>query len=187
MVKSINKKPAKKAQETKHTAKGGSGKGFNPSQQKILDIVAGLKAIGKDEVTRKQVASLAELGKSTFANALTVLKNGYLIVTPQTLQITEKGLEHTDADAIQGKIAMTNEQHHEKIMEHFKLKPKARELIAELVDGAEKDKKETAEKIGKKINSTFANMLTDLKKKEIIVFDKKTIKLHDSMFPFGRP
>lgn len=189
MVKAGSKTPAKKSQQTKHKAsnKKSGGKGLKPGEQKILDIVVGLKSIGKEEAPRKQVFSMANLGKSTFANALTTLKNGYLIVTPQTLTITELGMKHADPEAMQGTIAMTNEEHQANVKEHFKLKAKARALIDALADGKAHDTNKTAAKIGMKINSTFANLKTDLKKKSIIVFDRTTIQLHDDMFPFDRP
>ena len=38
--------------------------------------------------------------------------------------------------------------------------------------------------IGMKINSTFANLKTNMKKLGIVVFDRTTIQLHDDMFPF---
>ena len=188
MAKSNSKAPTKKAQQAKHKSdKTTSGKKLKPAEQKVLDIVAGLKSIGKQEAPRKQVFSMASMGKSTFANALTTLKNGFLDVTPNTLSITDMGMKHADPDAVKGSVTMTNEDHHEKIKEHFKLKPNARALIDALADGQVKDKKEVVAKIGMKMNSTFANMQTDLKNKAIIVFSPTTIQLHDDMFPFGRP
>lgn len=189
MAKSDSKTAAKKSSTTKHTApsKTAGRKTLKPTEQKVLDIVAGLKlSLGKDEAPRKQVFASANIGKSTFANALTTLKVDLLVVTPTTLAITDAGLELADAEGV--KIATTNEEHIKNTMEHHKqLKDKAHMLVEELKDGLVKSKKETAENIGMKINSTFSNLMTQLKKLNIIVFDAKTIQLHDDMFPFGRP
>lgn len=189
MAKPASKTAVKKSNQTKHTKKAGGGKGLKPTEQKVLDLVAGLKAnLGKEEASRKQIFSMAAIGKSTFANALTTLKNeALLVVTPATLTITAKGMDQADPESLLGEIAMTNEDHHQKVKDHHKLKAKACALIDELADGKAKNSKETATKIGLKMNSTFANLKTDLKKKEIVVFDRDTIQLHDEMFPFGRP
>jgi CRISPR/Cas system-associated exonuclease Cas4 (RecB family) len=48
------------------------------------------------------------------------------------------------------------------------LKPKAAQLADLLVDGRPHAKKELTEKMGMKMNSTFANLMTDLKKAKIM-------------------
>lgn len=190
MTKSPAKTIVKKLSTVKSKApsKKSGGKGLKPAEQKVLDIVAGLKVkLGKDEADRKQVAASVQLGKSTFANALTTLKHELLIVTPQTLAITEAGLELANAES--ASIASTNEEHIKNTMEHYSksLKKKSFELVEELKDGKVKKKKEVAESLGMTMNSTFANLLTSLKKLNILSFDRETIQLHDDMFPFGRP
>eukprot|EP00537_Pseudo-nitzschia_pungens_P005300 CAMPEP_0172377246 /NCGR_PEP_ID=MMETSP1060-20121228/68801_1 /TAXON_ID=37318 /ORGANISM="Pseudo-nitzschia pungens, Strain cf. cingulata" /LENGTH=345 /DNA_ID=CAMNT_0013104923 /DNA_START=517 /DNA_END=1559 /DNA_ORIENTATION=+ len=60
-------------------------------------------------------------------------------------------------------------------------------LLDELSDGRVHSKKEAAAAIGCTMNSTWANMLTPLKKLKLIRFDRETIELTDDVFPFGRP
>lgn len=183
-----SKSITKKSSSAKHTIRKPGSKKLKAGEQKILDIVAALKTkLGKETACRKQVFSSAGLGKSTFANALTTLKVDLLDVTPKFLSITEKGMEQADPTALEGTIATTNDDHHKKVKEHHKLKPNEIALIDQLVDGKVHDKKEVAATIGMKTNSTWSNMLTDLKKLSIITYKGKSISLHDDMFPFGRP
>jgi len=83
--------------------------------------------------------------------------------------------------------SVSNEDYHEKVKDKFKLTIRARQLFDELSDGRTRNKKEVAAAIGCKMNSTWANMLTPLKKLDIIDVDRETIKLEDDMFPLGRP
>ena len=70
------------------------------------------------------------------------------------------------------------------VQDQHKLKAKAVELINYIQDGASYEKEDVANHLGLKMNSTFSNLLTPLKKLEIIEFDRKTIRLTDKMFPF---
>jgi hypothetical protein len=191
MAKPSSKTPsAKKSQQTKHKAdatKDNASKGLKPAEQKVLDLVARLQTLGKQEVSRQQVFNMASIGKSTFANALTTLKAGYLEVEHKTLAITDLGKKQANPDAVEGTIVTTNEEHQKNVKKQYKLKAKACELMDALKDGKSHDKKETAAKIGMKMNSTFFNLMTELKKLNVIVFDRATIQLHKDMLPFDDP
>jgi len=101
-----------------------------------------------------------------------------------TITITDKGIEK--AETIDMSHA-SNEEYHAKIKVQFKLSARACQLFDELVDGRSRNKKEMSSIVGCKTYSSWANMLTPLKKLKIVDYDKQTIKLTDDMFPFGRP
>ena len=67
-----------------------------------------------------------------------------------------------------------------------KLKAKAIELMDFLADGNQHENKQVADGLGMKMNSTFANLKTSLKKVGVIKFDGKQMWMTDDMFPFGR-
>jgi len=176
---------AKKSVQAKHQSAGG-GKAMSGAPQKLLDVVAQLAATSrKDEVCRKQATHMTGIqGKSTIANAITKLKTfGFVVVTPDTITVTAKG-----KDAAQpidpSTIPTNNKEYQELKKDQCKLTAKALELFDVLADGRAHPKADVAAAIGCKLNSTFANLCTKLKKNEIITFDKATIQLSPSMFPF---
>ena len=157
----------------------------------VLDAIAFVaETFGSKDVSREKMLTFIKakepLGKSTIANALTKLKRkGLIIVKPGVVTITPKGMENADAS---GDMSFTtNESFHKEIKEKFRLPPRQCALFDCLVDGKVHDKKETAAAIGCKINSTWANMLTALKKRGIIEFGRQSINLSNDMFPFGIP
>ena len=126
------------------------------------------------------------MGKSTIANALTKHKKaGSITFDSKTVTITEAGLEQ--ADVSDDLSFATNEEFHKKIQDSLNLNDRSRQLFAELADGRVHQKKEVAEAMGMKMNSTWANMLTPMKKQSVVIYDRETIQLTDDMFPFGRP
>ena len=166
---------------------GGTAKG---AVLTILNKAAALKtALGQDSLERKKLPALTGIhGKSTIANALTKLKNeGWMLVTPDSVTITGSGMNAADPTAvgtIMEDIPTTNAAYHKSVKEQYKLKPKAIELFDCIQDGKVYEKEKVAEKIGMKMNSTFANLMTSLKKHGVIEYDTKTVRLTDAMMPF---
>jgi hypothetical protein len=159
--------------------------------QTILNVAATLASQQSDSnsVPRKKVVDFAKLegvmGASTFANALTRLKKlNWITMSSGSIDVTDKGMAQAK---ITDMSSVSNEDYHEKVKDKFKLTIRARQLFDELSDGRTRNKKEVAAAIGCKMNSTWANMLTPLKKLDIIDVDRETIKLEDDMFPLGRP
>jgi hypothetical protein len=183
-----------KSSATKHS-KSSRGKSSSSSSegavQTILNVAATLASLQSDSnsVPRKKVVDFAKLegvmGTSTFANALTKLKKlNWITMSSGSIDVTDKGMSQAK---ITDMSSVSNEDYHEKVKDKLKLKTKARELFDDLSDGRTRNKKEVAAAIGCKMNSTWANMLTPLKKFGIIDFDRETIWLADDMFPVGRP
>ena len=101
---------------------------------------------------------------------------------------TAKGLQRADPKIVEEAakdIPTTNKAHHENVKAQLKLKPKQTELFDYIQDGRTYQKAEVATAINLKMNSTFSNLLTSLKKIGVIEFDRTTIRLTDEMFPFG--
>lgn len=174
----------------KAASKSTSGGGGVSADGKILNAANAISIrLGIDQVPRKQVAALCGIkyNSSTFANGLTKLKKrGSIQFTSEHIIVTEQGRESADPIDSAG-IPTTNEEYHELIKEQYKLKGKALDMFDFLSDGREQPTKAVAEAIGCKLNSTFANLKTNMKKLGIITFTKETIKLTDEMFQFGRP
>ena len=189
MVKSNKETPTKKCTSSKHAKpKSRSSSGSNVAHQKVLDTAAMLVVTtGKNPVERHRVVQmLGTMGNSTLANALTKLKKlEWMKVEPKSLEVTELGMENADTD--NEEAVTTNEEHHAQIKEKYKLKDKEIMLFDLLADGATHDAKIISTEMGMKMNSTWANLKTSLKKKGILEFQGKTLKLTDDMFPFGRP
>jgi len=171
---------AKKSSTVKHKV-GSGGTALSGAALTILNKAAALKkAMGHDSLERSKLPSLTGIqGKSTIANALTELKNdGLMLVTPAEIMITESGMETANpvdvAAALEG-IPTTNVEYHKSIKEQYKLKPKQIEFFECIQDGKKYQKEEVAKKLGMKTYSTFANLLTGLKKLGIIEYDSKTV------------
>ena len=171
-------------------SKRSTSTGGNASQT-VLNVIASVSQLnGSKDVRRKEVESFlncqAPMGKSTFANSLTKLKKEGLISTSKSgvITISKKGM---DKATVQDMSKATNEDFHKSIKEKSKLTEKQRALFDYLADGKVHNKKEAAAAIGCKMNSTWANMLTKLKKLGIIEFGRETINLTKKMFPLGMP
>lgn len=177
----------KKAVHAKHKMEsntGSSGSSLSGAALKILNVIAHTSATMRvDEVCRKQVQHLSGIkGKSTIANALTKLKNdGLVVVTPGMLSLTPMGKEA--ADPIEESDIPANNAEFQA-MKTRELPERALQLFEAVADGRDHRKKDVASAIGLKMNSTFANLLTKLKKDGIIEFDRENVRLAQSMFPF---
>jgi len=180
-------KAIKKSTKAKLAPSGGSSNGG--AHTKILNTVAALQQnLGREEVERKKLPALTGIqGKSTIANALTKLKNSdWMTVTPTKVSITDKGMANADLSAIDQIDLPTNDaDYHESVKNQFGLKPKAIELFDVIADGRPHKKKDVVAALGMKMNSTFANLLTGLKKLNIIEYTASEVQLHADMFPFG--
>jgi hypothetical protein len=190
-IKKVHKKAATSSESVKVVGQAG---------MKILNKVAALtisnphKTAGTPvAIERKKLSVLTGIaGKSTIANALTKLKNvGWLDVTPQTVSITTAGEAAADTDAVQQALRdapCTNEAHRTIVADSFQLKPRVREIIKVLGDGRSYTKEHVATAIACPLNSTFANMITALKKAgmvQVVGTGKDgLLTLTDDMFPF---
>lgn len=177
--------PAKKKKSSR-----AKNSGVNATQI-ILNVTATLAHVsGSKDVPRDKMIAFAKcegvMGKSTIANALTKLKKaGLIIMNPGIITITDEGMDQADVNSDMNYAS--NEEYHKVIKKKMKLNARACKLFDELADGKVRNKKEVAAAIGTKMNSTWANMLTPLKKLRVIEFEKETINLTNDMFPFGRP
>jgi hypothetical protein len=147
-------------------------------------------ASGSNNVPRDKMVAFTKcegvMGKSTIANSLTKLrKAGLIIMAPGVITITDKGVDQ--ADIRSDMSYASNEEYHKIIKDKMKLSARACKLFDELADGKVHNKKQVAAVIGSKMNSTWANMLTPLKKLRVVEYEKETINLTNDMFPFGRP
>lgn len=85
-------------------------------------------------------------------------------------------------------IPTTNKELQTSIKEQYQLNQKSCQLMDELADGRAHKKEDVATSIGCTLNSTFSNMMTKLKKLDVLEFDRQTMKLTDDMFEVeGRP
>ena len=186
-------KVAKASLSSAKRKKSGRGNGSSGNAvQTILNVTATLATQSSSKpnsVPREKVVAFAKLegvmAKSTFANGLTALKKaGLITMSAGVITVTDKGVDQAE---ITDMSHASNDEYHEKIKVQLKLTARACQLFGELADGQVHNKKQVATAIGCKMNSTWANMLTLLKQREVIVFDKETINLTDDMFPLGRP
>jgi len=176
-----------------------SSGGSNNAAQTILNIVATLaNQTNSKTAPRDKVVAHAKLegvlGKSTFANSLTKLrKQGLVDLSPGIISISDEGLERAQPLSqlslcnVNGNGNGNNADYLAALKKQLKLSARASALLDELSDGRVHSKKEAAAAIGCTMNSTWANMLTPLKKLKLIRFDRETIELTDDVFPFGRP
>jgi Mn-dependent DtxR family transcriptional regulator len=189
-------KPIKVAAKTtskvvKHKAKsGGRGSGGGAVKTILHKVAAWKMVLGKPSVEREKLSTLTGIqAGSTLANALTKLKKeGLMNVTRSTVSITDKGMETVDPNVVAeaaANIPTTNEAFHDSIKVQYKLSGKAIQLFDCLSDGKWHRRKDIAEAIGMQTNSTYANMVSHLKKKlGIIAVEKECMRLTDDMFPF---
>jgi len=169
--------------------KASTGKAY----MKILNTAAALKAtLGKD-LDRKQISILTGInGASTIRNGLADLKKQNLAeVTPESVIVTEKGMEEADLSEVDvATIPTTNKDYQENIKVQLKLTSKELEVFDAMANGRVYTKDQIMIAIDGKKNSTFRNLLAGLKKKNIIepAAEKDSFQLHKDMFPFeARP
>uniref|UniRef100_A0A7S2YDP5 Uncharacterized protein n=1 Tax=Entomoneis paludosa TaxID=265537 RepID=A0A7S2YDP5_9STRA len=156
------------------------------SKMAIVNALALLKVKwGKDEVTKQELAAAAKMKmNSTLANALTQLKKEkWIVANGKSIKITPRGMDNADQEAMKRiKIPTTNQEHHDEVRSELKGKKLA--VFNALVDGRAHSKDMVRESLGMKKNSTWANMLTALKKSNIIeIVDGARFQLSDQMFP----
>ena len=172
------------------TKRSASSNGGGNATQTILNTIASVSQMngGSKDVPREEVINYlscqAPMGKSTIANALTKLRKEGLVDTSKKgfITISKKGM---DKAAFKDMSNLTNEDFQKSMKE--KLTSRQCALFDYLADGKVRAKKEAAAAIGCKMNSTWANMLTPMKKLGIIEFGRETINLTKKMFPLGIP
>jgi hypothetical protein len=142
---------------------------------------------GATSAPRDEVVALSKIsGKSTFANALTDLKKLKLILVISNgsqIELTDEGSELANTHEIS---YMTNEEHHEMVKKQWELKDKELSVFELLQDGEIHTREDIFKASGCKAkNSTFANLLTKLKKAKILEsVGNGDFKMPDKMFPF---
>jgi len=183
---------AKKATVTKSkkspTKRGGGGGGA----QKVLDWALFYEARqnGDPNVARKVILSVSGVKPSTFTVLLSTMKTkGLIEYDKEFIRLTEAGRSRADASGAEnGNTAMDNDSAQADIKEKHKLgNGKPGLLFDALVDGRVYNRVAIMAQIGCDNKGTFAVMISNLKKKGIITYDKTTIQLADMCFPFGRP
>lgn len=160
------------------------------SHQKVLDAIAGclLRVPGSTRAPRAEVVAMSKItGKSTFANALTELKKMRLILVVSNgteLELTDEGSELADTPE---DMPTDNASHHEAIKEQFELKGEELLVFDLMKDGNTHSREEIFMASGCKAkNSTFANLLTKLKKASILQpTGGNNFKMPATMFPFA--
>ncbi len=143
------------------------------------------KKFGTKDVSQKKVTMLCGItGAYTFANALTKLKReGAVIFTGQSIVVTSRGMDMASTNITGISIPTSNTELQESLTDQYKLSEKSRMLIDELSDGLVHKKADATAAIECAMNSTFANMMSKLKKLGIIKFNcHTTMKLTDAMF-----
>jgi len=176
--------PAKKSTTTKHkVADGGSG-----AHMKILNAAVTMKQTLNKDLTKQLIPAMTGIqGASTIRNALAKLKKLDYIEpeVKEAIVPTDKGVKNADVSDVNiGTMPSSNEDYHEKVKEHFKLKEMARNVFDLIADGRIYTKDQMASALGLKKNSTFRNLLADLKKKGIVEARGDSLQLTEAMFPF---
>jgi hypothetical protein len=184
--------------------KGGAQKVLNVAV--ALSWQKDTNEVSRDDIVTVVGAQCGITGKSTIANAFTDLKKANLIVLkPKFVEILEKGKEQADTSQIKISIPkntqvrrfpslvqyplkkspidltfLNHQEYLDSMKEMHKLKEKEAKLLDCLVDGLSHPKADVAAAIDCKLNSTFANMLTKLKKAGLIILGKE-LQLTDEM------
>jgi len=185
-------KKSSTAAKHKIVANDRDGKSLGPAATTLLNVLAVL-VVGSpnnDSIKKSKLQLMAEIkGKSTFANAQTKLKNaGFILVEKDTVFITSSGMGAATIDAANINIPATNAALHDATKEKHKLNAKQIALFDHLANGGTYNKKEVQVALGINASSTWANLMTSLKKLEIVEYDRETIRLTDAMFEIeGRP
>ena len=177
--------PTKTATSPKGKGSGGSGGGIG-APQRILNFVLSLEMkYGNPNVDRSMIVSMAGIKATTFPVTISNMKKQGLIEYDKTsIRLTTKGREE--------KATIVDIPDNESIQQELKVKHKLGsgkqgKLFDMLLDGKSHDRAHVAESVGYTNKATFAVALSNMKKMGIIEYDKSTIQLTDSCFPFGRP
>mmetsp|Transcript_6645 Transcript_6645/g.16756 ORF Transcript_6645/g.16756 Transcript_6645/m.16756 type:complete len:179 (-) Transcript_6645:94-630(-) len=166
---------------------------LKPSNQKVLDAIATVqfRIPGSTFVPRQQLKALCTAlgitGTSTFLNALTDLKNLKLIQVSNrgaNIELTDEGSELANTDET---LSATNTWFHEMKKREAKLTKPGELAVFDLLKDRQIHSKDEIFKASEynAMNSTFAGLLTKLKKAKIIKPEgKRGYKMPDTMFPF---
>jgi len=174
-----------KTKRSNATAESGKGSG---GPQRILDVMLAIETKTSDpNVPRKMVCAQAGVKPNTFNVAISLMKNkeGLIDYDKDTMRFTDKGR----ARAVPVEMPLDNKAAQEEIMKRNKLSgdDMPAKAFRILLDGRAHDRADLAAAIGCTNKNTYAVMLSNLKKKDVIVYDRKTVQLSDACFPYGRP
>lgn len=176
-------KAAKKASSPKKY--NGNGKAVS-SKQRILDYLLIMEAsTKKPEISRKQVMAAAGVKANTFTVALSNMKKqGLISYNKATVSLEEKGRQMANADVT---IELTdNKAAQDGIIERFKLGGNGLKLYNAIRDGRVHDRVPLAEQLGISNKGTYSVLLSNLKKKGIVIYGTTRVQLTDLSFPMGR-
>jgi hypothetical protein len=156
---------------------------------KLLNIAAAWKVKYGEDIERKMLPIIAGIsGKSTVRNGYAALKKVNLITTTSThVIVTEEGMEQSDIGSVTlADRPTTNMEVLEQRKIDLKLTMKGVQVVDFMSDGSIHTKDDIAnECFGGKRNSTFRNLMSDLKKKNVFEFVGSSVRLHKDWFPFG--
>ena len=179
--------PAAKKTTAKSSSsnKGNSGNGGGP--QKILDLALMLEGrLGTTDIPRQQLAAMSGVKANTFVVTISNMKNkqGWIEYDKDSIRLTDAG--RAKARIVdEGEVMVDNETVQADVKKKFKLGGQPGLLFDALTDGRAHDREATAAAIGCTNKATLAVMLSNLKKKGIIEYDRNTIRLTDMCFAFG--
>jgi len=177
--------PAKKSTTAKHKVADAGGSG---AHMKILNAAVTMKQTLNKDLTKQLIPAVTGIqGASTIRNALAKLKKLDYIEpeVKEAIVPTDKGMKNADVSHVNiGTMPSSNEDYQEKVKEHFKLKEMARNVFDLIADGRVYTKDQVASALGLKKNSTFRNLMADIKKKGIIEARGDSLQLTEAMFPF---
>ncbi|KAL3932740.1 MAG: hypothetical protein SGARI_003881 [Bacillariaceae sp.] len=185
---SDSKKPS--AVSAKKTAAKAGDSGFNklPMKTRVLTVLASQRAMGKDVVEKKMVATMCSVtNHHTFDTALSGMKKKGLIESEGgTLKLTEAGLEEIGPDVAAPPADNTAAQ--DMLKGSMKQSSgKTRAMFDVLTDGRAYSRAEIADMVamdeGAKTFKTYISYLSKLVDK----VEGGKIRLKDEAFPFGRP
>jgi hypothetical protein len=188
-------KPKPAAKKTKAAKKvvsrRNAGSKGSTGTQRILDATLSYEMRSKDDevdVPREFVASMSGLKAATFPVTISGLKKkGLIEYDANTIRLTDLGRSRAKYD-VNESVATDNTATLADIKKKHRLQGgMAGRLFDLLQDGRICDRAAAAKEIGCENKGTLAVMLCNLKKNGVIDYDRKTIKLADMCFPFGRP
>ena len=181
-TKTTKSQPAKKASSAK---KGSATKKEQGAPQRILDCVLLHETMhNESNAPRQKVMSASGVKSSTFPVTISGMKKkGLIEYDKEFIRLTEEGRAQANPAA----VPIDNKTAQDEIREKHKVGGKAALLFDILVDGCTHDRAEIQTAIGCDNKATFSVMICNLKKKEIIEYDKTTIRMTDLCFPLGRP
>ena len=161
-------------------------KPYKGATAQILNTVAAIMdKHDVQSVEKKKIPAYSQVpGKSTIANAYTKFgKDGTMNVEKDTVSITELGKKMAIIDSVD--IPMDNASYHEHIKTTKGMNAKQIKFFDLLAVERRMLRQDAAAAMGMKINSTFSNLLTDMKTFEVAGFDKTHVWINEEeMFPF---